>query len=171
MIVEKCCWIHMVTDRCQWINFCHLTGITWAWERIWRVIDLRFSPIVAEGWRFPVRVNLWPLCLVPTDEIIKYIKKPSKRPNNNKNGRVMRVWASSVFKNFAFEKFWSAVSSVVFSSTPSAASGNKYLSSVELFWQGNNGEVPSKWSFKKTYGQLYFFHKIFSSPEHSIAPP
>ena len=64
----------------------------------------------------------------------------------------MGEWAASIVKNFAFEKFWSEVSSVAFSSIPSAASGKRYLSSEELFRQGNNSKVPWKWPSENTYG-------------------
>ena len=39
----------------------------------------------------------------------------------------MDMRAAQVVKNFAFEKFWSVVSSVAFSSIPTVASDNRYL--------------------------------------------
>ena len=49
-------------------------------------IDLKFSPNVTESWRFPVRVGFGTLPLATTDDIIKYVKKRPKTPNNNKKG-------------------------------------------------------------------------------------
>ena len=41
--------------------------------------------------RFPVGIGLRPLFLVPTNEVIKYVKKRFKTPKNNKKGGVMGV--------------------------------------------------------------------------------
>lgn len=37
--------------------------------------DLKFSPDVTEGWKFPVQMILGPISKVTTDDVIKYVKK------------------------------------------------------------------------------------------------
>ena len=153
MIVEYCCGIHMVADRWQWINLCFLTDINWAWGSIWCSTDLKFSPNVTEGWRFPVQVGLGPLSLVPTDDVIKYVKKLPKIPNNSKKGGVMDVWAASVVRISHLKNFDLHSPQYPFHQYQVLLLAIDNLKSV--IWRAvstrRKSKVPWKWSFEKTY--------------------
>ena len=86
---------------------------------------------VTEGWTFPIRVGLRSLLLILFDDVIKYVKKCLKTPQTiMMKGGTMCVWAASLVKNFALEKFWSVVSSETFSLIEIVVSGNRCLLSV-----------------------------------------
>ena len=70
----------MVADRCQWINICPLRNNL----SLRAHLTPNWPQIFTKGWRFPVRVGLGPLSLVPTDDVIKYVKKHPKTTKNDK---------------------------------------------------------------------------------------
>ena len=80
------------------LNFQHtmfwlLTNIRERWERFWRAIDLRFLAGITEGRIISVGMILGPIPEVPTDDVIKYIKKAPENTKKLINGKVMNVYS------------------------------------------------------------------------------
>ena len=70
-----------------------LTNTRERWERFWRAIDLKFLADITEGRIISVGMILGAIPEVPTDDVIKYIKKAPENTKKLINGKVMNVYS------------------------------------------------------------------------------